>query len=446
MMLLVFTIGSAMEESPDSSANPPSQHPIPAENPSKTNFQQQWQDRLEALVAEDEGKLDGRLTLHSRERYPEVDPEYKLYGYNDDPSSSLEYAEETVVVEEHQVDENGKSVMAAGEDGVEKPVVVEKEKLVEVLKVKMEKSTAAQCKYLHDILEADLGDDVVGLANVNGPTLELLVKYMEHHATNGLPTEPIDTPLVRPEPIGTGQEVKGCKGVSDWDAKFMDDLNDDQVFQLLLAANYLHHEALLELCMAKVASKIKGQTVQQIYKNFGIPDTEEGKITEAEDAYIKLDNMKWMEPEVYNTKAKEIGSEILNKANSIEKIEAWFRVRMGEDDETYRLSLGEQDKLVEIVLEAIKNINLGATEEEASEGRKTFDSEGRKTPKTVKDVIDAGQNLDDLPEPEKDKLKTELGAIIISREEVPRLLRRVVKEDEQRKARDQAHADAHAVQ
>ena len=46
--------------------------------------------------------------------------------------------------------------------------------------------------------------------------------------------------------------------VSEWDAKYIDIENLEEIFEIILAANYLDIKSLLDLSCAKVASIIKG--------------------------------------------------------------------------------------------------------------------------------------------------------------------------------------------
>jgi hypothetical protein len=57
--------------------------------------------------------------------------------------------------------------------------------------------------------------------------------------------------------------------VPEWDAKFVD-LDQEVLFELVLAANYMDIKSLLDLSCAKVASMVKGKTPDEIRKTFNI--------------------------------------------------------------------------------------------------------------------------------------------------------------------------------
>jgi len=92
--------------------------------------------------------------------------------------------------------------------------------------------------------------------NVKADILTLIVDYMNHHEG----TEP---PIVE-KPLRS----KVMKDVvkDPWDAEFIDRIgeNRQQLYDLVLAANYLDIKALMHLGCAKVASLIKGQPLEKI--------------------------------------------------------------------------------------------------------------------------------------------------------------------------------------
>lgn len=61
-------------------------------------------------------------------------------------------------------------------------------------------------------------------------------------------------------------------------AKFVDELDQNVLFELVLAANYMDVKSLLDLTCAKVASMIKGKTTEEIRKNFGMAPEEEAYV------------------------------------------------------------------------------------------------------------------------------------------------------------------------
>jgi len=88
-------------------------------------------------------------------------------------------------------------------------------------------------------------------------TLKHIVDYMNHHKGSEPPI--IEKPL---------RNKKMSENVKDkWDAPFIDGIADkskQNLYSLILAANYMDIKALLHLGCAKVASLIKGQPLEKI--------------------------------------------------------------------------------------------------------------------------------------------------------------------------------------
>ena len=108
--------------------------------------------------------------------------------------------------------------------------------------------------------------------------LSKVIEYCKHH---------VDTP-----PAAIAKPLKSsnlAEIVSEWDAKFVD-IEQELLFELILAANYMDIKPLLELTCAKVASMIKGKTPEEIRKTFNIVND----FTPEEERQVREEN-KWCE-------------------------------------------------------------------------------------------------------------------------------------------------------
>lgn len=102
-------------------------------------------------------------------------------------------------------------------------------------------------------------DDKAGelpMPAVTGSILELIVKYMQEH-------KGIEPPIIE-KPLRSKLMSDICP--HKWDAKYIDDIGENraQLYELILAANYMDIKSLLHLGCAKVASLIKGQPLDKI--------------------------------------------------------------------------------------------------------------------------------------------------------------------------------------
>merc|ERR1711973_909429 len=124
---------------------------------------------------------------------------------------------------------------------------------------KIQKEFARQSKLVSNILEGDKEASEIQVKQVDGATLELIVKYLEHH--KGKEPAEIAKPI---------RSVKMEKIVEDtWDAEFINNLAKRALFQLILGANYMDCKSLLHLGCAKVATMIKGKSPEEIKQILG---------------------------------------------------------------------------------------------------------------------------------------------------------------------------------
>merc|ERR1712045_975509 len=105
-----------------------------------------------------------------------------------------------------------------------------------------------------------------------------VIKYMQYHHTN--PAKEIEKPL---------KSANMREVVSEWDANFVE-VDQETLFELILAANYMDIKPLLDLTCAKVASMIKGRTPDEIRKIFNISSD----FTPEEEIKVRADN-PWLE-------------------------------------------------------------------------------------------------------------------------------------------------------
>merc|ERR1719284_2393880 len=101
---------------------------------------------------------------------------------------------------------------------------------------------------------------------------------MQYHASN--PADDIEKPL---------KSANMREVVSEWDASFVE-IEQETLFELILAANYMDIKSLLDLTCATVASMIKGKTPEDIRKTFNIVND----FTPEEEAQVREEN-KWCE-------------------------------------------------------------------------------------------------------------------------------------------------------
>lgn len=145
-------------------------------------------------------------------------------------------------------------------------------------KVSVTAKVATMSELVKTMAEGDKDEKEIPLPNVKAAVLQKVVQYMRYHADN--PAKEIEKPL---------KSQNMAEAVSKWDADFVD-VDQELLFELILAANYMDIKPLLDLTCAKVASMIKGKTPEQIRKTFNI----QNDFTPEEEEAVRAEN-KWAE-------------------------------------------------------------------------------------------------------------------------------------------------------
>lgn len=124
-------------------------------------------------------------------------------------------------------------------------------------------------------------DDIMAPVPIitNLKVLEKIVEFCEHYVNSEKMTH-IEKPL---------KSSKMSENVQDWYANFVDEMETSMLLDVILAANFMDIQSLLDLTCAKVASIIKGHTPDEIRQKFGIVND----FTPEEEEKIKNEN-KWI--------------------------------------------------------------------------------------------------------------------------------------------------------
>eukprot|EP00467_Chlorarachnion_reptans_P017120 CAMPEP_0114518906 /NCGR_PEP_ID=MMETSP0109-20121206/18698_1 /TAXON_ID=29199 /ORGANISM="Chlorarachnion reptans, Strain CCCM449" /LENGTH=184 /DNA_ID=CAMNT_0001699567 /DNA_START=235 /DNA_END=789 /DNA_ORIENTATION=+ len=142
------------------------------------------------------------------------------------------------------------------EIGTEEITICSKDKK----KYKMPKKAARMSKLIRTTIEGDSSCNEIDLFHIEGDIVEKIVDYMKYHST--VRPREIDRPL---------KSNRMTDLVDSFDAKFCD-VEQEVMFKLLLAANYMDIKPLLLLMCAKVATLLKGRGPAEIRRTFNIRD------------------------------------------------------------------------------------------------------------------------------------------------------------------------------
>ena len=118
----------------------------------------------------------------------------------------------------------------------------------------------------------------VPLPNVKSAVLTKVIEFCRHHQEE--PMTEIEKPL---------KSANMFEVVQQWYANFVD-IEQEVLFELILAANYMDVKPLLDLTCATVASMIKGKTPEEIRQQFNIVND----FTPEEEQQVREEN-RWCE-------------------------------------------------------------------------------------------------------------------------------------------------------
>jgi len=152
-----------------------------------------------------------------------------------------------------------------------------------VLKDQKEVEITKKAAELSELLKTAINDypneTSFPLNEVDEKSGEKIKEFLTH--CNGTAPAEIEKPI-------TSNEMKSL--TDEWSANFVDQMSNEELVNLTVAANYMGISSLLDLCCAKVATLCKDKSDEEIFKNFNINET----FSEEEKKKIIEDN-KWIE-------------------------------------------------------------------------------------------------------------------------------------------------------
>lgn len=128
----------------------------------------------------------------------------------------------------------------------------------------VEASSMLECKLLKAMVDGSTGATAkeIPLPNMRGNVVAKVVDFCRHNRAD---------PMTEiPKPIQYGK----CVGdhVQEWYASFVGGLDNEMLFELLLAGNYLDLTPLLELCAATVGLRTMNKTPDEVRREFNIKE------------------------------------------------------------------------------------------------------------------------------------------------------------------------------
>ncbi|KAH8737696.1 SCF complex subunit Skp1 [Ilyonectria robusta] len=149
--------------------------------------------------------------------------------------------------------------------------------------IEVDRTVAERSMLIKNMLE-DVGDELMNvnnpipIPNVNEAVLRKVIEWCEHHRN--------DPPQAQDD---ESDARKKTTDIEEWDQKFMQ-VDQEMLFEIILASNYLDIKPLLDVGCKTVANMIKGKSPEEIRKTFNITND----FTPEEEEQIRREN-EWAE-------------------------------------------------------------------------------------------------------------------------------------------------------
>ncbi|KKY19209.1 putative sulfur metabolism negative regulator [Phaeomoniella chlamydospora] len=149
------------------------------------------------------------------------------------------------------------------------------------VEISVDRDVAERSVLIKNMVE-DLGEaatsEPIPIPNVNEAVLKKVIEWCQHHKTDPPQSAEDDS-----------DSRKKTTDIEEWDQKFMQ-VDQEMLFEIILAANYLDIKALLDVGCKTVANMIKGKSPEEIRKTFNI----QNDFTPEEEDQIRREN-EWAE-------------------------------------------------------------------------------------------------------------------------------------------------------
>ncbi|EHL00027.1 Skp1 dimerization [Glarea lozoyensis ATCC 20868] len=147
--------------------------------------------------------------------------------------------------------------------------------------ITVERKVAERSMLIKNMLEDLAGselDSAIPIPNVNESVLKKVIEWCEHHKNDPQTAADDDS-----------DSRKKTTDIEEWDQKFMQ-VDQEMLFEIILASNYLDIKPLLDVGCKTVANMIKGKSPEEIRKTFNITND----FTPEEEEQIRREN-EWAE-------------------------------------------------------------------------------------------------------------------------------------------------------
>ncbi|KAK0582786.1 hypothetical protein LWI29_029503 [Acer saccharum] len=136
----------------------------------------------------------------------------------------------------------------------------------------VEEAVALESQTIKHMVEDDCANNEIPLPNVSSSVLSKVIEYCKKHVDSGSNSKSDKKPIDDDD-------------ITAWDADFVK-VDQNTLFDLILAANYLDIKGLLDLTCKTVADMITGKTPEEIRSMFNIKND----FTPEEEEEVRREN------------------------------------------------------------------------------------------------------------------------------------------------------------
>ncbi|KAK4367062.1 hypothetical protein RND71_014942 [Anisodus tanguticus] len=145
----------------------------------------------------------------------------------------------------------------------------------------VEVAAIIQSKMIKNMIEDGCATTVIPLPNIDSKTLTKVIEYLNKHITRDEDEDEEE------EDAGKAAETGEEEDLKEFDEQFVT-VDLEELFDIIMAANYLNIHELMEFCCQSAADRLKNKSVRAVREMLNITND----LTEEEEKAI-IDDAPW---------------------------------------------------------------------------------------------------------------------------------------------------------
>ncbi|KAM3201129.1 SKP1-like protein 1 [Capsicum annuum] len=150
----------------------------------------------------------------------------------------------------------------------------------------VEEAAVIQSEMIKNMIEDGCATSVIPLPNIDSKTLIKVIEYLNKHISNEEDEEEEDEKDEKKD-MGKAAETGEEDDLKEFDEQFVN-MGWEELFDVIMAANYLNIHELMELCCQSAADRLKNKSVRAVREMLKITND----LTEEEEQEI-INDAPW---------------------------------------------------------------------------------------------------------------------------------------------------------